>query len=284
MPELTKSTFNAISCVLKERKNKVKVLKLWRTVYDEFAIGRLVVEGTQTWLYFDVADREKLRTICIANTGKDPLGPTIQGLRSEMTGHNEKWATESIQRHMVYCTSFKQAVYVSGGAFNLPAQAGLWLDYRNIDIARYERIIIVENLEAFIFWSEFNTPESIVGALVLYRGHDISAKAVQQFLTELSDTFHITVFSDPDPSGLKIILDTPYVSSALIPENVSRLKPQTNTERFAKQLAVNTAVKNKAQRFSAAFQIYVAVIVDSGIAISQEKLCHNKIPLKLIDV
>ena len=284
MPELTKSAFNAISCVLKERKNKVKVLKLWRTIYDEFAIGRLAVEGAQTWLYFDVADREKLRSVCIANTGKDPLGLKIQGLRSEMTSHNEKWATESIQRYMVYCTSFKQAIYVNGGTFNLPTQAGLWLDYHNIDIARYERIILVENLEAFIFWSEFNAPESIVGALVLYRGHDISAKAVQQFLTELSDTFHITVFSDPDPSGLKIILDTPHVSSALIPVNVDRLKSQTNTERFAKQLAVNTTVKNKAQRFSPAFQIYVAAIVDSGIAISQEKLCHNKIPLKLIDV
>lgn len=284
MPELTKSAFNAISCVLKERKNKVKVLKLWRAVYDEFAIGRLAVEGVQTWLYFDVADREKLRSVCIANTGQDPLGSTIQGLRYEMAGHNEKWATESIQRHMVYCASFKQAVYVNGSAFNLPAQAGLWLDYRNIDIARYERIIIVENLEAFIFWSEFNAPESVVGALVLYRGHDISAKAVQQFLSELSDTFHITVFSDPDPSGLKIILDTPHVSSALIPENVESLKSQTNTERFARQLAVNTAVKNKAQRLSPAFQIYVAAIVDSGIAVSQEKLCHNKIPLRLIDV
>lgn len=284
MPELTKSAFNAISCVLKERKKRVKVLKLWRSIYDEFAIGRLAVEGAQTWLYFDVADREKLRSVCIANTGKDPLGSAIQGLRSEMTSHNEKWATESIQQHMVYCTSFKQAIYVNGDAFNLPAQAGLWLDYRNIDITRYERVIIVENLEAFIFWSEFNAPESIAGALVLYHGHDISAKAVQRFLIELSDTFHITVFSDPDPSGLKIILDTPHVSSALIPENVESLKSQTNTERFAKQLAVNTTIKNKAQCFSPAFQIYVAAIIGSGIAISQEKLCHSKIPLKLIEV
>ena len=284
MPQLNKASFNVISQALKARKSKVKMAKIWRAIYDEFAIGRLEVEGTQAWLYFDVADREKLRSVCLASTGEDPLHQAMQGSRTEREGYNEKWATESIQRYMVYCTSFKQAIYVNGGVFNLPLQAGLWLDYRNIDVAHYERLIIVENLEAFIFWSEFNVPESMAGALVLYRGHDISAGAVQRFLMALPDTLDITVFSDPDPSGLKIILDTPHVSSALVPESVESLKSQTNAERFASQLVVNTAMKINVQRCSPAFQTYVAAIVDSGIAVSQEKLCQKKIPLMLIDV
>jgi len=144
--------------------------------------------------------------------------------------------------------------------------------------------VVVENLEAFVLWGQFNFLEQLRNSLVVYRGHDVSAKAVISFLNSLPIGIDVTVFSDPDPAGLEIIMSTPKVTSALVPVSIENFRKVSHKERFGGQLATMPNVKEKSLSFSEQFQKYVNTITKLGIAVTQERLCNQKSLLVLIDV
>jgi len=286
MPKLNKGSIRLISKVVKERISKVKLGKTWKTIFDEFNVGEVRAEGNQKWLYFDLMARDELQQLCESDTGINPSLGLPKGMRTDVAGTaiDEKIAENSIQLNRVYCTATTSPIYICDEVVNLPSGATLWLDYNDINIEEYTQVVVVENLEAFILWSQFNLPAQLTASLVVYRGHDISAKAVVAFLNGLPKRVDVIVFSDPDPAGLGIVMETPNVKSTLIPANIEGYKKVSHKERFGRQLSRMPNIKNKSLMFSESFQQYVNSIINNGIAVNQERLCSEKSALILIDV
>lgn len=286
MPKLNKADIRLITNVVKQRKNKVKFGKTWQAIFDEFNVGEVRAEGSQQWLYFDLVARDELQQLCESDTGVSPSFGLPKGIRTDVAGIaiDEKISTESIQQNRIYCSATAYPIYIAGDEVCLPAKSSLWVDFNDISIGKYTRVVVVENLEAFVLWGQFNLSEQLGSSLVVYRGHDVTAKAVISFLNILPIGIDVTVFSDPDPAGLGIIMSTPKVTSALVPVSIEGFKKVSHKERFGAQLATMPNVKEKSLLFSEQFQKYANTIIKLGIAVNQERLCNEKWPLVLINV
>ena len=79
-------------------------------------------------------------------------------------------------------------------------------------------------------------------------------------------------------------MSTPKVSSALVPVNIESFRKVSHKERFGRQLTVMPNVKDQLLSFSVQFQQYANTIIKQGIAVNQERLCHQKAAIILIDV
>ena len=136
--------------------------------------------------------------------------------------------------------------------------------------------------EAYLFIHQFQLPE-IGHVLVLYRGHDTSARAVLTLLERVAG-MPVRGFNDPDPAGVGILIDNKWFTHALIPDRSYLEDAPTLPTRFAGQLAVRPRIKEQCAGRSEEFRRYVDWIVDGGIAISQEWLCSHRTPIRLISL
>lgn len=265
--------------MLSRREKSTRCTPAWRTLYEEYGIGNLRDNNTLIWTRDDLKLWQSL-------IDKDRLAhekAKIGADRTEVAKYtaNEKMATASIRNKRIFCHAINAPLYLD----NIEQIVHPGIEYRApydiIDINRYNACIIIENQESFIYCQRFIWPK-LPATLVLYRGHDKSAQAVQELLKTRSRSLGVYIFPDTDPAGMGIAMSMKDATHIIAPD-VRSLDPKgLLRDRFTIQLQKRPDLQAQTVGFSHLFQNLVADIINTGTAVSQEWLCAHRVKLNLI--
>ncbi len=276
MSRIRKTDVRMIAKAIKSGPGKFKLNTGWTRLCEEFGIGTIETAHVE----FSRADLKTWRDLVSSSLGFDPLGEKPEGDRisvSKITP-DEKWAGEVVQKWLVSLTSFNGDLILIDGRSSIIESVEYRLDWRRIDTAHYKSIIVIENFKAYLSTHRFKFPD-LDNALVLYRGHDHSAKEVINFLDEINGSLPVYLFTDPDPAGIGIIIDSQFASHVICPDIKDLHKENSVSYRFEKQIGHRPGILSDISNCTDSFSQYASHIVNQGIAISQEWLCSHDIPL-----
>lgn len=221
-----------IATLLKSGKAKVAFSQNWRSIHRTLEVGLPDESGKH--LCFDRTQLALLRQMVKLEDGLDLLFDDLQGDRCEFAAksHNEKLAAIKPEANYLLC-KFPPAWECSprlpaSVSLRLPASASLRLPVElALELCRVHRIqylVLVENLDAFDRWHEFNVPGLLKDALILYRGSgNHSPVGVKHFLSRLATGPTLVSFPDLDPAGLEIAHTQRGVSQILVPLDLPHL-------------------------------------------------------------
>lgn len=282
MPTLNKNQVRIIATAVKNQAPEIRVTPAWRQLVAEYAIGR--VEGNK--ICFTRGDYQQWRALLVASCGFDPTETELTGNRTETAKitHHEKWAPDSELTKQLSVTALGGDLVTTRGRCNVLPEVDYRVNKAYLNPKDYDACLVVENFEAFLFIHQFNLPP-LGHTLVLYRGHDHTARAVNEFLARAGGT--IIGFTDPDPAGLGILTDWPWLSHALVPkvaslevfEGLSSLH-----DRFISQLRNRPNLKEERANKPQAYQDYADWILNTGFAGTQEWLCSRGVGLEVVGV
>ncbi len=278
MPSINKKQVNLIVTAIKNQAREIRATSSWVELVAEFSIGKVSANK----IIFTRDDYKKWREILISQCGYDPIDTTLSGNRTEVSKltHNDKWARESELAKQLSVTTLGGDLITSKGRCSVIHEIDYRVNKAYLEPRDYEACMIVENFEAFIFIHRFNLP-TLGHVLVLYRGHDTTARAVIDFLQEVQG-IPIIGFTDPDPAGLGILNDGICFSHALIPDITTIEAVASLHARFQVQLQARPNIKAGFEGKSLQYQDYANWILEKGFAGTQEWLCSRFIPLKLV--
>ncbi|MFV1874084.1 MAG: hypothetical protein ACMZ64_12250 [Oleiphilus sp.] len=281
MPVLEKKHVKVIETVVRNDRREVKRTELWDELVSEYGIGRYKGDV----ILFSRSDLEAWVKIVITKTGYDPLGENISGNRTEVSDQyrDEKWATEKVLPNRVLCTSIGGVLKSELGSCTVIPEVEYRIDYRKVHPKDYDGILVVENLEAFVFIHQFKLPD-LGHVLVLYRGNDESATAMKSLLNKCEKGYPVYWFPDFDPAGLGMVMDSREVTHAILPIVSQLTKDDNLPSRFDKQIVRRPRIKEQARTFGEEFSEFVAFSVNKGIAVSQEKMCAKQINLTAVPI
>lgn len=276
MPKLTKQNVQVIKRVLDTYATHAKLNQTWEYMHREYRVGR----RDRNNLFFTPQDRAILQQIVLNDTGLDLHEAIPTGTRTAVAALaiDEKWADESIQQHRIYVSS-KKPIQLTDGVVHLGGDSVAWIDWRKLDIARIDTLVIVENIEAITHWPAFVLPDALESALAIYRGHDISATAVVTLLAALPSTTRVIWFIDFDPAGLVIANSAVRCDGLVIPANPLSLEKHSHVERFNTQWSRYHSADAK---LPANWISLWNLMTTHKLAISQEALCATQTPLNLL--
>lgn len=282
MPTLSKQQVKIIATAVKNQRPEIKATSVWLRLVAEFSIGR--VDGNK--IHFTRADYQQWRELLISSCGFDPTTTELAGNRTEVSRitHQEKWAPESELKKQLSVTALGGDLVTTQGRCAVIPEVDYRVNKAYLTPQDYNACLVIENFEAFLFIHQFNLPP-LGHTLVLYRGHDHTARAVNEFLARAGGT--IIGFTDPDPAGLGILTDWPWLSHALVPrvasleafEGLSSLH-----DRFISQLRKRPNLKEECANKPQAYQDYADWILNTGFAGTQEWLCSSGVGLEVVDV
>jgi len=278
LPSLSKHHVGIIVTAIRNQSVRVKATPAWLKLSQEYGIGD--VRGSH--ILFSRQDYKLWRQILVADCGYDPSQTSLGGNRTETATYtaNEKWSTQSELAKRASVTALGGDLITRMGRCEIIPEMEYRVDITALNPADYDALLVLENYEAFLFVHQFQLPD-IGHVLAIYRGHDISARAVMMLLNRVGNT-PVIGFTDPDPAGLAIVNDNQFFTHAIIPAIDSLAGAASLAIRFRKQLAARPHLKAQCSQRSGAFQRYANWIIDTGFATSQEWLCSQSVPLRLI--
>lgn len=278
MEKITDKDVHNLSRVIKSVNYKVKKNALWQFLVVEYGIGYL--DGNFVILNRD--DHIRIQELVLNQIGIDLLEHLPSGDRIQVslkTG-NEKFAAEAPGRHHIALTSWSNQLNINGQTIPILQGASYRIDWRNLYL-RPDCIIVIENLKAFDNFYMARLPRELANAWVLYRGHNISSKAVKDFLTAIPEGVSIIAYSDYDPTGLVISKTTIGVTHFLLPEiDLAFQRAHGTRERFEKQHASVTHLKNNP--LPGNLTAYFERLLNERLCVSQEQMLALEMPLLLI--
>lgn len=279
MEKITDKHIQILSRVIKSVDYKVKKNALWQFLVSEYGIGYL--DGH--FVILNRYDHVRIQELVLNQIGIDLLEHLPSGDRMQVslkTG-NEKFAAEAPGRHYIALTSWSNQLHINGQTIPLLPGASYRVDWRNLDI-RPDCIIVVENLQAFDNFYLAKLPQELANAWVLYRGHNISSKAVMDCLVAVPEGVPIIAFSDYDPAGLIISKTTIGVSHFLLPDiDVAFQRAVGTRERFESQHASVTHLANNP--FPVTLSAHYDRLIDERLCVTQEQMLALQMPLLLIN-
>ncbi len=268
MDKLKAKDIQVLSRAVKVAKPIVKLMPLWRYLYTEYGIGFLDKNN----LHLSHTDYQHIRELVQNENNLDLFEPLPEGSRIDIareTG-DEKLNSEAPGRHHILLNSPSGRLCINGLLIPLIMGASYRLDWREIDKKLFPKsIIVVENLQAFDFFQKLMLPEFLIKSIVVYRGHNISSKAVIDFLQAAPEYTQIIAFCDYDPKGFEIALTTTKVSHILLPDLEQAFKGANGTRsRFDQQHAAVTYVSNIP--LAKSLESYWKTLIDQKLCVSQE--------------
>jgi hypothetical protein len=278
MDELNSRDLQSINRVVTQALAEVKLNRLWLYLHDEYGIGR----KSTNLLHLTGKDHQRIRAITQNNTRLDPILPLPGGDRltvAKNTG-NEKLGSDNPGRHHILLNSPCGFLSVNGLKIPLTSGSSYRCDWRQLDLNTVRKVIVVENLQAFDYIQMASLPATLNDAWVLYRGHDVSAKATLDLLNALSDNCQIIGFADYDPAGFKILLTTLRLSHCLLPKlSADLFKKALGTQhRFqAQQTAINYVEKTK---LSKTLQLHWQALMQHRVCVAQELMLSTSVLLE----
>lgn len=243
MDKLTGKHIQVLSRAYKAAKPLVKLTDLWCFLNMEYGIGCI----DKNKLILGHTDYQQIRELIITEMGIDLSEPLPTGSRIDIareTG-NEKLNAQAPGRHHILLNSHSGQLLINRKMVPLMERASYRLDWRMLTEFP-QSIIVVENLQAFDNFQTLNLPQILSTAVVVYRGHNISSKAVIDFLNAAPNSTQIVAFCDYDPKGFEIALTTTKVTHILLPQLEQAFTGTEGTRsRFDKQHDAITHFSNK---------------------------------------
>jgi len=275
MDQLKTKDIQVLSRAYKSAKPLLKLTNLWRFLNAEYGIGCLDKNN----LILQQIDYQQIRELVKNSMGIDISEPLLTGSRIDIakTTGNEKLNAEAPGRHHLLLNSPSGKLLINDQVIPLIKGASYRVDWRALDLNKIPQlIIVVENLQAFDFFQSFNLPESLSNALVVYRGHNISSKAVIDFLKATLEDTQIISFCDFDPKGFEIALSTTQVTDILLPELDQVFAGTQGTRKtFDKQYSSIQHFSNQA--LPKVLHPYWDELMRQKLCVSQENiLAHSK--------
>ena len=282
MDQLKAKDIQVLSRAVKVVKPVVKLTALWRYLNTEYGIGFVDKNN----LNLSHTDYQHIRELVQNEMNLDLFEPLPKGSRIDIaraTG-DEKLNAEAPGRHHILLNSPSGQLAINAQIIPLIIAASYRLDWRELDEKLFPKsIIVVENLQAFDFIQKTVLPESLQASVVVYRGHNISSKAVIDFLQATPENTQIIAFCDYDPKGFEIALTTPKVSHILLPELEYAFNGANGTRsRFDQQHAAITHFSNKP--LPAHLQPYWDELMDQKLCVSQELILTSSKKLVLLSL
>ena len=274
MDKLKGIDIQVLSRAIKSAKPFVKLTALWQFLNTEYGIGCIDKNN----LIINHSDYQHIRELIQSEMNLDLLEPLPVGSRIDIarkTG-DEKLNAEAPGRHHILLNSPSGHLLVNGLSIPLMIGASYRLDWRMLDEFP-QSIIVVENLQVFDFFQSVMLPEFLFESLVVYRGHNISSRAVIDFLQATPQNTDIIAFCDYDPKGLEIAFTTTKASHILLPELEQAFNGAEGTrQRFDKQHA---AIIHVSQRpLPSGLGTHWKKLMDKKMCVSQELiLAHSKL-------
>ncbi len=280
MDQLKTKDIQVLSRAYKSAKPLVKLTSLWRFLNTEYGIGCIDKNN----LMLEHTDYQQIRGLIKNSMEIDISEPLLTGSRIDIakTTGNEKFNAEAPGRHHLLLSSPSGKLLINDQLIPIIKGASYRVDWRVLDLNKIPpSIIVVENLQAFDFFQSFNLPESLSNALVVYRGHNISSKAVIDFLNKASPSTQIVSFCDYDPKGFEIALSTTNVTDILLPELEQAFAVTQGTRNtFEKQ---HSSIKHFSNHvLPSVLRPYWDELMRQKLCVSQENiLAHSKCLLVL---
>ncbi len=268
----SKQAFQSIQAALRRGAEAVAFNKIWKSLHNELAIGKVIGKK----LHLSSSDREALRQHFQISVGLDPLLDEVSGDRLEVAAHmsDEKWATETVFSRQALVKRLGCNISLKTGDAVTPRGSALYVDPELIQLSDKTVVTIVENGAAFNQWHEVITDsERVKNSLVVYRGHGQDATRVSQWLGALPEYIETIAAVDLDPSGL-LIASSLGVNAVLAPDNLDLISLDSRSrklETFDKQYIP----KERARIPSAWLHIW-DWMANNQVAITQETMLVNK--------
>lgn len=276
MPEINRRQLSMVRDALSERKMTVALNKSWQWIHDSYGIGRIIGKT----LTFTTADHADLRKTIEAVAGEGSLSPHLDfSTRTNAAEHviNEKLSSQSIGRQGVFVSRVGLPLQTVRGACTLQPGIAAWMNYRDVQLCENDVFVVIENLEAFLGWSEFCVPAALKSALVLYRGHDEKTRGASEWLAHVKGKHAIIAFTDFDPAGMRIAMSTPGVTGWLAPENPREIPSNhalfAGQGRYFQGLAADTPL---------GWRDALQIMMDDHIALTQERMSAQGVRLTVI--
>jgi len=279
MDTLKPKDIQVLSRAVKAAKPIVKLTALWRHFNTEYGIGFLDKNN----LNLSHSDYQHIRELVQNELNLDLFEPLPEGSRidiARVTG-DEKLNAEAPGRHHILLNSPSGKICINGLDIPLMTGASYRLDWREIDKNLLPKsIIVVENLQAFDYLQSFNLPASLLESIAVYRGHNISSKAVIDFLQAAPENSQIIAFCDYDPKGFEIAVTTTRVSHILLPDLKQAFKGATGTRsRFDQQHAAVSSISN--YQLTDNLSDYWKTLLDQKLCVSQELILADAKELEI---
>lgn len=204
---------------------------------------------------------------------------TLNRIEQARKFQNEKFDSTAPNKNFILT---KGKIPLKVGHFTVPFGASIRVNLRDLALNEIREVLVVENLAAFDSLIEgYNC--LIDGTLVVYRGHGIDARAVQNLLNLAHEfNFDVSVWADFDPAGIVIAFNTINVNNVLFPDldNVDMGKV-SQPELFLKQYKYLNGVKALANQFEL---IEIKKMLSQKLAITQEHQIAHCLTLKKINI
>ncbi|AQA18982.1 hypothetical protein BST95_12740 [Halioglobus japonicus] len=277
---LTGKQYLLIKNMLDRRDRRTILSSAWLELHNEYGLGKPVGKHMIQWTRDDhkkwreiIAPREMAREA--ADLGAD---------RTSVAKYtpDEKISKVSVREGRVFCQAIHTNLFLKQGPIEVYPEVEYVVSQDDIDLQKYGAILIVENLEAYIYCHSFVFADLNYLTLVVYRGHDASARAVNALLERTPERMKVIIFPDADPAGVSIAMSTETASHVIVPDLFCLSAEDSVGERFSKQLAKFPDLRDRAKSHSIDFQEYVDHLLNRGYAVSQERLCSRHIRLNTL--
>lgn len=228
MAGLSRIHQQAVHQLLREQTRRVAYGRVWQAIARHFEVGSL--QGN--WLHFDAPQRRALRELATLEWGFDPLVGVPDGSRLEV-------AALAIDEKTARQRPDDAHVLIKGRLpFPLPslaAELSLRVPLQSLALDAIEDLLVIENLDSFDHWQQYQAPPQVTNALLLYRGHGGWARGARRLLEALPASVRVTLFGDYDPAGLAIAVDLPRVDAVLAPPLSDALLAKSSRSHFERQ-------------------------------------------------
>lgn len=196
--------------------------------------------------------------------------------RSQQGNEEHKSLGEQPLEHRILCSLVSsQPFYGLAPRRRYP----IYADWRELQLTAFAGLIVVENADVFfdIGASHWHLPTAFAKYCLVYRGHDVSARAVNR----LKAQWHVTgkplvYFGDGDFAGINLALQGQF-THCLLPE-LGEFKAHANTTQASAKQA-HLAIS--ASQVSPALAPYVAILNQQRALLQQsmQKLTLVAVPL-----
>jgi len=274
--------YGEIHKVLGIAKERVKTTSKWVALHEQHDIGRLSACGR--WLNLSSADRMTLKKLAIKEVGADPSKISLEELatRSRTEAASVTNDEKSISRNPRSSHVEVRGINGAVGDHSHSDRGYLGMEVDEVLEMRPEGLLTVENFDTFASLKKIDLPSLITDdTLIVFRGDNkANPAAVKRLLCRHTGLhFH---FGDFDSAGIRIGLQMGRNTSLILPDigNIETLRKLSKSNSFADQESILKGLE--ANVIPSSFAPYVESIRLHNLAVTQESLIANGIPLKLI--
>jgi len=272
----------SVQKLLRQGKKEVAKGARWAKLCGSLNIGQI----KHKMIVFSDEDLIALRNYFSTLIGSNIYTFDFEKDRTSLakTTANEKIGKQAVFSHLIQVARQGDLpIIINGQSTFTPAGSLISTPIELLELP--EKVVLVENGEAIIYWNDIRLPKECEDALIIYRGHGAAARKVLDVIAKSAVTL-VYAYCDFDPAGIKIAA---FLSAKIIiPENWGALTKSSDFLRkfnkrgcFIKQRNDIALLRKKCNKL---LKPIINHIEFHEIAITQECLTAHNLKLIVIDL